>query len=91
MMHQTLAQERRVHWLTIEMGNYCGQQTNTPGGTRASSLVENVNCPDCLRIVRGGRGVPWPGSVVAADAAGARMAETLLYGPRDMPLDEDGT
>ena len=73
---ETLAQERRIHRLTIDMGNLCGMPTAAPGGHRATSVGANVNCPDCLQN---------------ADPAGARMAETWLYGPRDMPLDEDGT
>ena len=45
---ETLAQERLVHFLTIEMGNLCGQPTASPGGARASSEVRQVTCDACL-------------------------------------------
>jgi hypothetical protein len=50
-MTETLAQERREHYLTIEMGNLCGQPTSSPGGTRATSVSGNVTCEECRHII----------------------------------------
>ena len=49
-MMETLEQERRMHRMTIEMGNLCGAPISEPGNGRASSLWRSVNCPACIRI-----------------------------------------
>ena len=36
-----------VHYMTIEMGNLCGQPSSEPGGGRASSVLSQVTCPAC--------------------------------------------
>ena len=37
-----------MHLLTIEMGNFCGVPTNSPGGGRATSVIMAVTCEDCI-------------------------------------------
>jgi hypothetical protein len=48
--HETLAETRIVHLLTIDMGNRCGHPTG-PGGLRATSNSAHVTCPDCRQIL----------------------------------------
>ena len=37
-----------MHWLTIDLGNFCGQPSSEPHGGQATSDPTKVTCQDCL-------------------------------------------